>query len=274
MARALRILGCCLAGLVLGVGAYGALVAAGVARNPFAPALAGDIGAARSARPGLRVLFVGNSFTYVNDMPGMVERLAAARPGATPVFVVSYTKGATQLAYWADDGGLQSLLREVHWNRVVLQEQSQIPSFPEQIRDSQMLPAASSLTARAGTAGARAVLFMTWGYRDGNGAGDSFDAMQARLVDGYDQVARATGAQVAPVGLAWQQAHRLAPSLALWQDDGMHPSRAGSYLAACVFFEVLTGRSPVGDAYTAGLAGAEARFLQGVAHRTVTAAPG
>jgi len=54
----------------------------------------------------------------------------------------------------------------------------------------------------------------------------------------------------------------------------MHPSRAGSYLAACVFFEVLTGRSPVGDAYTAGLAGAEARFLQGVAHRTVTAAPG
>ena len=76
-----------------------------------------------------------------------------------------------------------------------------------------------------------------------------------------------------PVGLAWQQAHRLEPGLQLWQDDGHHPTTAGSYLGACVFYNVLVGRSPVGDPFTAGLDADEARFLQGVAAETVAANP-
>ena len=106
IARLLRLIAVLLAGLLLGVGAFAALVALGVVRNPLDPVIGGDIALARSARPGLRVLFVGNSLTYYHDMPGMVGRLAAADPGPKPLIVVSYTRGAARLSDFAGDGGL------------------------------------------------------------------------------------------------------------------------------------------------------------------------
>jgi hypothetical protein len=57
--------------------------------------------------------------------------------------------------------------------------------------------------------------------------------------------------------------------LALWTDDGSHPSEAGSYLAACVLYAVIVQRSPEGLVYRAGLAEKEARFLQRIAAETV-----
>jgi hypothetical protein len=209
----------------------------------------------------------------VNDLPAMVDRLAEARPGPEPMFVVSFTKGSTALSYWASNDRLRGLLRDVAWNDVVLQEQSEIPSLPQATVQGVMLPSARRLSSWATADGAHTLLFMTWGYRDGDGTGDTYDAMQGRLAEGYWEAASALGAGVAPVGLAWQRAHRLEPGLALWQSDGHHPTAAGSYLGACVFYEVLTGRSPVGDSYTAGLDGDEARFLQGVAAMTVAAQP-
>jgi hypothetical protein len=259
--------------VVAGAVAYPLLVHAGIFPDPFAPQLSGDVSQARSDAPGTRVLFVGNSLTYVNDLPGMVDRLAEARPGPVPLFVVSYTKGSTALSYWASDDRLRGLLRDVRWDEVVLQEQSEIPSLPQSAVDGVMLPPARTLSGLATADGARTLLFMTWGYRDGDGTGDTYGAMQERLAEGYGEAASALGAQVAPVGLAWEQAHLREPELALWQDDGRHPTTAGSYLGACVFYEVLTGRSPVGDPYTAGLDGDEARFLQGVAAATVAAHP-
>ena len=118
IARLLRLIAVLLAGLLLGVGAFAALVALGVVRNPLDPVIGGDIALARSGRPGQRVLFVGNSLTYYHDMPGMVGRLAAADPGPEPLIVVSYTRGAARLSDFAGDGGLRRLLHEVRWDDV------------------------------------------------------------------------------------------------------------------------------------------------------------
>jgi hypothetical protein len=74
---------------------------------------------------------------------------------------------------------------------------------------------------------------------------------------------------VAPVGVAWRNAVQRQPGIALWETDGSHPSRAGSYLAACVFFQMLYERSPVGNSFTAGLDQGTARMLQQVAADTV-----
>ena len=70
---------------------------------------------------------------------------------------------------------------------------------------------------------------------------------------------------VAPVGRAWAEALRREPGLELWDGDGMHPSRLGSYLTACVFYAILTGRDPAASGFTAGIAPSEARSLQQVA---------
>jgi hypothetical protein len=62
--------------------------------------ITGDLAGVRSSRPGMRVLFVGNSFTYFNDMPGMVEKLARQDPGARPVFAAEYAPPGWRLE-WA-----------------------------------------------------------------------------------------------------------------------------------------------------------------------------
>jgi hypothetical protein len=259
---------CLIPALLLGSAGYVGLIKLGLVRNPFGPSIAGDVAQARSGRPALRILFVGNSLTYENDMPEMVDRLAAADPGPLPVFVVSDTLGGRRLSYWADNGGLRNLLSTVHWNVVVLQEQSEIPSFARADRARLMDGPLRSIDRQVRNRGARTELFMTWAHEGGEFSGDSYQAMQDRLAIGYLEEAKAIGADVVPVGLAWSAAHARAPSLQLWADDGTHPSVQGSYLAACVMYASLTGRTPEGNRYLAGIDPATAHFLQRIAAGT------
>jgi hypothetical protein len=256
------------AGILLGISVYAGLVKLGLARSLFRPVAGGDLELARSDRSGVRVLFVGNSLTFKNDLPELVHRLGGAH---TPIFAGSFTAPGWQLRQFAGDHELERLLHDVHWDVVVLQEQSQIPSFSADDRAREFTPYVVRLADEARRSGAQPLLFVTWAHRTGdrrNVSGDTYAAMQQRVVDGYWEAARAASAAVAPVGVAWAEALARRPQLELWARDGTHPSRAGSYLAACVFSALLTRRSPVGNAYIAGLESSEARFLQHVAWET------
>jgi hypothetical protein len=266
--RILRLLACAVAGIVLGLTIYSGLVHVGLARSLFAPTLRGDIALARGDRPGLRVLFVGNSFTFKNSLPALVHELAAGDPGATPIFSVEYAAPGWSLHQADRDGGLAKLLRDVKWDVVVLQEKSWLLSFPEQEWLRGTYPFARDLRDKIAPGGARTVLFMTWGYALGdrwNQPHDTYTAMQERLWSGYSKLGVDLGAQVAPAGLAWAEALRREPRLDLWAGDGEHPSLLGSYLAACVFYRVLTGREPARSHFTAGIQAGQARLLQQVA---------
>jgi hypothetical protein len=266
--RVLRLLAAAAIGLVLGVGLDVALARVGLFH--FGPSLSGDVALARSGRPGIRVLFVGNSFTFSNDMPELVHRLAAADPEAAPIYAVEYTAAGWRLKAAAYDRGLYRLLHEIHWDEVVLQEQSRIPSLEPVVRARETDPYARSLVADVRTAGAKPMFFMTWGYKHGDDvdlSGDTFGLMQGRLEYNYDQLGAELAVPVAPVGRAWALAHRLRPRLELWQGDGGHPSRTGSYLAACVFYAVLEHRDPTASRFRAGLPRDTVRFLARVAAR-------
>ena len=235
--------------------------------GPTFGAVGGDIDAVRSDRPGLRVLFVGNSFTYFNEMPAMVGQLAANDRGARQVFAVRFSPGGARLEQSLRDEGLRRLIAGERWDAVVLQEQSAIPAWPAD-REAFMFPAARALARMAEDRGAQPVLYMTWGYRAGDqnfSASDSYEAMQARVAAGYRELGGRLGAPVAPVGLAWRRALRERPGAQLWHADGHHPSRAGSYLAASVLYARLTERDPRHSGFTGGLERAEARWLRAVA---------
>jgi len=262
---------CLIPGVLLGLMGFEGLAKVGVVRHLFAPTIAGDLDPARSGQPGYRVLFVGNSLTYTHDVPGMVERLANARPGPLPFIVVSDTLGGRGLDYWADNGQLRRLIAEVPWNVVVLQERSVTPSLPPSDRARYMDPPLRRLAGEVRAGGAQTVLFMTWAHEHGVFSGDTYEAMQARIAAGYEAEGAAIGAPVAPVGVAWARAHELAPSLDLWGGDDTHESDKGAYLAACVLYATLTGRSPVGDPYTAGIDGPTSRLIQQVAEQTALA---
>ncbi|TML15725.1 MAG: hypothetical protein E6G33_07440 [Actinobacteria bacterium] len=272
MKRLIRLLACASVGVVLGVSVYVGLVQSGLAPSPFDPLVRGDIALARSARPGLRVLFVGNSFTFRNGLARMVHDLAVYDRGGPQLFAVEYAAPGWSFEDAANDDGLTRLLQDVRWNVVVLQEQSQLLSFAREEWQRETYPFARALQNEITRDGAHTLLFMTWGYKRGdqhNWPGDSFAGMQGRLSEGYSALAAELRASVAPAGLAWAEALRQRPGLDLWESDGKHPNRHGSYLAACVFYGILTGRDPVRSTFTAGLQPSDARFLQGVAHAIV-----
>jgi hypothetical protein len=134
-------------------------------------------------------------------------------------------------------------------------------------------PALTWLDAEIKATGAKTVLYMTWAkHEDGQFITEATRFVQdVLLVRYYDQSGQAIGARVAPVGRAWERALR-DHTVVLHASDGSHPTEAGTYLAACVFYATLTGKSPLGLG-DGGLQvdAAQAAFLQQVAWDTMLA---
>ncbi|MCU0611705.1 MAG: hypothetical protein MUE60_07960 [Candidatus Eisenbacteria bacterium] len=239
----------------------------------------------RSAAAGsFSVVFLGNSHTYFNDLPGLVQSLAEA--GGDTVIAASSTPGGCSFSYPPNAHLLTpssiALLEAGGWDYVVLQEQSQIPCIPY-LRDSYMYPGAMALDsiAHAHTPCCVTVFYMTWGHNHhgpwvetfGGFASPEFadyDAMQDSVTAAYVRLADSLSTPVAPVGVAWQNAyHGGIPLDLLFNADQYHPALAGSYLAACVFYATLFQKSPLGLSFNAGLDQSLVEMLQAVADSTV-----
>ncbi|NJN14891.1 MAG: hypothetical protein HC822_00540 [Oscillochloris sp.] len=220
------------------------------------------------AGPCMRLLFIGNSYTSVNDLPAMLAGLA--RSGGHRLETAALTNGGWRLADHLAATETLDTIRSSQWDYVVLQEQSQIPAV-EALRTTQMYPAARALIQPIEESGATPLFFVTWGHRGGwpeRGLPD-YRPMQAQILQGYSALASELAVPLVPVGSAWQAAVREYPQLQLWQSDGSHPSAQGTYLAACVFYAVLFQESPEGLRYTANLPPVIARDLQQIAGRIV-----
>jgi hypothetical protein len=196
------------------------------------------------------VLFIGNSFTARNDLPGLVARLAEAHGKSLRHRLIS-AGGASLRTHW-NAGEARKVIQEGQWDCVVLQEQSTLP-----VKNAQRMHENVRLFDEAiKAAGAKTVLYMTWARQNAP------DAQQA-IADAYAGIGRELAATVAPVGLAWQRVLRRPDRPVLHDRDQSHPTLAGSYLAACVFLTVLFGESPVGaDAEVAGLGEKDLALLQ------------
>jgi hypothetical protein len=218
----------------------------------------------------MRVLFVGNSHTFFNNMPAMIAALAKSA-GKRPLHLQLIARGGATLREHAAEGVVNRVLSESGWNALVLQEQQQYPARGQAQREQEMNAPARIMSMNAQATGARTIVQMVWARRDGdvtNVAGDTFAAMHERSVIGQRELAQALGAELAPSAIAWKRAMAARPELTLWQPDGSHPSLAGSYLAACVLYKALYGASPSGLPFTAGLPERDAAFLQDIAATT------
>jgi hypothetical protein len=226
-----------------------------------------------ACEPGpLRVLFVGNSYTSVNDLPGTLQQLAQAS-GARTVQTASDTPGGFTLQqHWAS-GQDVALLNGSRFDWMVLQDQSQEPGLPLATLETDLYPYVTLLADAASDRGTKTMLFLTWARQQGDPEyypNDTYDAMQARVIFGYETIAARLDLPVAPVGIAWRSALLQYPGIQLWDVDGSHPTVAGTYLAACVFYEMMVGSS-VGNGFTAGLPPSTATALQMIAASTVDA---
>jgi hypothetical protein len=224
-------------------------------------------------------IFIGNSFFYYNNgMPGHVSLLEkAADPDHKQDYratmatiggsgldwhdVESYFRPNAIGAYSFDDQN------NVNFNKLdklfdvaVMMDCSQCPIHPK--LKTVFTEYAKKDTAIVRAHGARPVFFMSWAYADK-------PEMTAQLAEAYTIAGNANDALVIPAGLAFARAIGKQPELNLYAPDKRHPSLAGTYLAACTVFAALTGRSPIGNSYHAGIDAPTVAFLQTVAWETV-----
>jgi hypothetical protein len=208
-----------------------------------------------------RVLFIGNSYTYVNDLPGTLTKLA--RAGGHKLITGMAAPGGWSLARHLSTPETLSALSESNWDFVVLQEQSQLPSTIK-TREQYYYPAVRTWVKAIRATNAKPVLFMTWAHQNGwpeMGMPD-YESMQIPVIDANLSISKELRATIAPVGYAWLMETRQNPQLELFNADGSHPDVAGTYLAACVFYATLFDQSPVGLLYFGGLPASTARELQ------------
>ncbi len=253
--------------------------------------------------PGIhRILWVGNSFTFFNDLEQLWLSLRQAQGVDDSVVSLRATAaGYRWVQHLADataDGGAAPIREWLvtappPWDFVVLQEQSQIPGFPAgNPEHDASVDAAVALAGYAEAAGATPVLFETWGYRTGDPQNadlfTDYPVMQDRLDAGFDEIAAAIAAAgKAPVRLRAGAAFRvvydaalaakedpLAPGALfsrLYTDDGRHPSALGSYLTACVLAATLSPNGTVGvDEAPPGVADVDAALLRDAAETAVS----
>jgi len=210
----------------------GARVAA-VALLLFAPGGAGNLKG--QAQPkSLRVLFIGNSLTYTNDLPALVEALAEASGAARPVCKAIVAGGYSLEDHW-NQGAARKAVAQGGWDVVVLQ---QGPSASPEGRRS-LLEYARRFAQEIRRAGAQPALYMVWPASNRKG---DFDG----VAESYRLAAADAKGMLFPAGAAWRAAWKRDPTLKLYSEDGLHPTAAGSYLAALTIYKELYKQTPLG----------------------------
>ena len=181
----------------------------------------------------MRILMLGNSFTFFHDMPDMVREITGAH-------VESHTRGGAnlseQLNAETEMGAATLKSLEEHWDYVVLQEYSNGPITGREA----FLRSVRGLCEKIRACGGVPVLYATWAYEKGGpklqAMGCTYEEMAAGLREAYHAAAEENGALVADVGDRFLEK---ADTLQLYEEDSYHPSACGSRLAAQTLSDVM-----------------------------------
>lgn len=182
-----------------------------------------------------RILFVGNSHTYTNDMPFIVKGMWECATGDNTVSIAEVASLSVSLQWHSEQAATRGNIRFGGWDYVVIQQVSQPFSGVEALlREAGML-----IDELIVPSGARPIAFLTWPRKDQ-------PEKQHELTLAYQELCRQHAALLAPVGIAWDITKRAWPQIELYALDGGHASIAGSYLTSLVFMRVLTDRDIIG----------------------------
>ena len=210
-----------------------------------------------------RVLFIGNSYTAVNNLPQLTADCALSIGFAgMPMEVASSTPGGTTFQMHTTNATSQSLINQGNWDYVVLQEQSQLPSFPDAQVAAECFPFATQLNNQILSVDSctETVFYMTWGRQNGDASNCAswppvctYEGMDSLLNLRYRQMAIDNQAILSPVGALWKYIRTTYPEINLYSADGSHPSLEGSYAAACSMIAVMLRTDPYLITYSSTL---------------------
>ena len=193
----------------------------------------------------MKILFIGNSYTYFNDMPRLLEQLM--RDNGIDVTVDSVTKGGRKLfenlqANDENSEKITELCQNNLYDILFLQEQSYLPAVNYEVFEDGARRLKEKVLAK------QTILYATWGRKEGcpllTDKGWTNPSMTAALKDAYHRAGEAINARVSDVGLCFARVRQLDPILELYHPDMSHPSYSGSCVAAVCHYKMITGALP------------------------------
>lgn len=229
------------------------------------------------AQDTLRVLFIGNSYTSVNNLPEVVKNVAAA-DGNVLQYSVNAPGGYTFQQHSSNQQTL-NLIQQGNWDYVVLQEQSQTPAFPDSQVESDFYPFAKILDSLVHVYSpcAKTVFYVTWGRKFGDQQNGQFyppigtyEGMDSLLTLRYTNIADSVHAYLSPAGPLWHYIRDNNPTLELYQSDNSHPSLAGTYAAALSFYAVLFDKDVQNITYNYSISQSDAAYIRNAAQQIVS----
>lgn len=218
--------------------------------------------AQQNGKQHIKVLFIGNSYVFFNNLPQICAGIAASM-GDVLITDQSTVGGYSLQQHFADSNTIRKIKAGIpdyntqergSWDYVVLQERSQLPSYPIREVERLVFPYAHALdsTIHQHHPHAKTIFYVTWGRKNGDKARCrtwppvcTYQGMDSLLALRYGMMAEKERAMLAPVSAVWKYLRENSPAIELYNADESHPSEAGSYLAACSFYTVLFKKDPM-----------------------------
>lgn len=216
-----------------------------------------------------KVLFLGNSYTAVNNLPGMVNDIAE-NTGEQLIYD-DYTPGGYRFMNHAEDQTTLDKIASENWDYVVLQAQSQETSLSDNQMEQEVYPYATSLSdaIRDNNSCSEPMFYMTWGRENGEPNNCpylpwvcTYEGMDDVIKDTFIYMAESNEAELTPVGAVWRYLRENHPEIQLYSADESHPSLAGSYAAACAFYTMIYKKDPTDITWNSSLEEDEANLIK------------
>ncbi len=226
----------------------------------------------RDKETELKILFIGNSFTFFNDMPTKYFQSICGSEGYK-VKVEAITNGGHYLSEFADPSDeygkkVDKALKNNKYDIVILQEQSGCPIANQ----SRFFGGVRDLAKKVKDNGAELYLYETWGYKEGysklSSHGGTTKIMEMKLRAAYTAIAEEVGAEVILAGVAMLDIHTQG-KIEVYKDDLFHPSAKGSALVAYTIFAKVFMHDPRTVAYTCGVGKTTSAAMKEAAYKAV-----
>lgn len=220
------------------------------------------------------VYFIGNSYTGTNNLPLLIQQVAASTQDV--LTYQEHTPGGSTLQQHATNPTVTNTINLGTWDYVVLQQQSQMPAFPNA---NATLNAATQLSAQIRNANpcATPLFYMTWGYKNGDAVNCAngitymctYQGMDDKIYDRYMQMTEDNDAVVSPVGRVWKAIRAQYPNYELYSADESHPSLLGSMAAAYTFYTVIYKKDPTLVTFNSSLDATTAQNIKNIVKTVV-----
>ena len=223
-----------------------------------------------------RVLFIGNSYIYTNNLPQVLKDVALSN-GDDLIFDSSAPGGHTFLQHTTNATTLAKI-QQGNWDYIILQEQSQRPAFPISQVETEVFPYAAYLDSisKAQNTCATVLYYMTWGRKNGDASNCQFypplctyGGMDSLLRLRYQMMADENSSELSPVGAVWKNIRINNPTVELYVADESHPNPTGTYAAAVCFYSSIFRKSPLNVTYNFSVSAENASIIKSAVYDVV-----